>query len=113
MAAIGDAKGEYRGLIYRNDADLKAWLAKRPTEAPLEPDLPIIDPHHHFWDAPHRGQYFLPDLLADIGGHNLPEAAATISSPRYSSNARRCTAKPAPPRWRRSAKSSSSTASPP
>jgi L-fuconolactonase len=74
MAAIGDAKGEYRGLIYRNDADLKAWLAKRPTEAPLEPDLPIIDPHHHFWDAPHRGQYFLPDLLADIGGgggHNI------------------------------------------
>ena len=68
MAATGDAKGEYRGLIYRNDADLKAWLARRPTEAPLEPDLPIIDPHHHFWDAPHRGRYFLPDLLADIGG---------------------------------------------
>ena len=64
----GDSKGEYRGLMYRNDADLKAWLAKRPTEAALEPDLPIIDPHHHFWDTPHRGRYFLPELLADIGG---------------------------------------------
>ena len=65
-------KANIRGLIYRNDADLKAWLAKRPTEAPLEPGLPIIDPHHHFWDAPHRGRYFLPDLLADIGGgHNI------------------------------------------
>ena len=63
-----DSKGEYRGLMYRNDADLKAWLAQRPTEAVLEPDLPIIDPHHHFWDTPHRGRYLLPELLADIGG---------------------------------------------
>ena len=70
----GDSKGEFRGLIYRNDADLKAWLEKRPAETALEPDLPIIDPHHHFWDTPHRGQYFLPGLLADIGGgHNLAD----------------------------------------
>jgi predicted TIM-barrel fold metal-dependent hydrolase len=68
MADIGDAKGQYPGLIYRNDAVLNAWLATRPAEPALEPDLPIIDPHHHFWDAPHRGRYFLPDLLADIGG---------------------------------------------
>jgi len=27
------------------------WLAKR-TEEILEPGLPIIDPHHHLWDAP-------------------------------------------------------------
>src|SRR5271169_4147214 len=68
----GDAKGEYRGIGGRNDADLRAWLAKRPTEAALEPDLPIIDPHHHFWDTPHRGQYLLPELLSDIGGgHNI------------------------------------------
>jgi len=50
----GDAKGEYRGTGYRNDAELKAWLAKRPSEPALEPDLPIIDPHHHFWDTPQR-----------------------------------------------------------
>ena len=60
MAQPGDSKGEYRGLYYRNDADLAAWLAKRPAEAALEPDLPIIDPHHHFWDVPQRGRYFLP-----------------------------------------------------
>ena len=72
MGQYGEAAGEFRGIIHRNDADLKAWLAKRPTEAALEPDLPIIDPHHHFWDTPHRGEYFLPDLLADIGGgHNI------------------------------------------
>jgi L-fuconolactonase len=71
MAQVGDAKGEFRGTTVRNDADLKAWLAKR-TEAALEPALPIIDPHHHFWDSPQRGKYLLPELLADIGGgHNI------------------------------------------
>ena len=67
-----DSKGAYPGLSYRNDTDLKAWLAKRPREAALDPALPIIDPHHHFWDTPHRGRYFLPELLEDIaGGHNI------------------------------------------
>src|ERR1700730_4529659 len=72
MVQIGDAKGEYRGTGYRNDTDLKAWLAKRPSEAVLEPERPIIAPHHHFWDTPQRGRYLLPQLLADIGGgHNI------------------------------------------
>jgi predicted TIM-barrel fold metal-dependent hydrolase len=65
-------KGEYRGLSYRNNADLAAWLAKRPSEAALEPELPIIDPHHHLWDTPQRGEYLLPEFLADAGGgHNI------------------------------------------
>ena len=68
MPQFGDSKGEYRGGVFRDDAALKAWLAKSPTEAALEPDLPIIDPHHHFWDMPHRGHYLLPELLDDIGG---------------------------------------------
>src|SRR6202035_5711148 len=45
---------------------------KRPSEAALEQGLPIIDPHHHFWDTPQRGRYLLPELLADLsGGHNI------------------------------------------
>jgi len=72
MAQFGESQGEYHGGVYREDAALKAWLAKRPAEAALEPELPIIDPHHHFWDMPHRGRYLLPDLLSDIGGgHNI------------------------------------------
>jgi L-fuconolactonase len=68
----GDAKGDYRGLYYRSDADLTAWLAKRPPEAALEPELAIVDPHHHFWDVPPGRHYFLPELLGDIrGGHNI------------------------------------------
>lgn len=71
MTPVADSKGEYRGTTVRDDAALAAWLALR-TEAALEPDLPIIDPHHHFWDSPHRGSYLLPGLLSDIGGgHNI------------------------------------------
>ena len=72
MPHVADAKGEYRGTTVRNDSALAAWLAKRPAEAALEPNLPIIDPHHHFWDSPQRGPYLLHELLADIGGgHNI------------------------------------------
>jgi len=47
------------------------WLAKGK-EAALEPDLPIVDPHHHLIDRPESGTYLLPNLLADIAsGHNV------------------------------------------
>jgi hypothetical protein len=48
-----------------------AWLAKQENEPILEPELPIIDTHHHLWD---RGgwTYLLPELLADLNtGHNI------------------------------------------
>ena len=51
------------------------WLAL--TQEPiLEPDLPICDPHHHFWDfrtarIPYQ-RYLLHELAADIqSGHNV------------------------------------------
>jgi predicted TIM-barrel fold metal-dependent hydrolase len=51
------------------------WLALTP-EAALEPELPICDPHHHFWDRRTEripyARYLLDELLADIGaGHNV------------------------------------------
>src|SRR5882724_1648596 len=47
------------------------WLGLR-REAALEPELPIVDPHHHLIDRPESGRYLLPDLLADIAsGHNI------------------------------------------
>ena len=46
------------------------WLAKH-TEEILEPDLPIIDPHHHLWERPGY-RYLFPELLADVGsGHKI------------------------------------------
>ncbi len=72
MAQVGESRLEYRGGVHRADAPLKAWLEKKPREVALEPELPIIDPHHHFWDTAQRGHYLLPKLLADIGGgHNI------------------------------------------
>lgn len=51
------------------------WLAL--TEEPtLEPEIPICDPHHHFWDCrseriPYQ-RYLLHELYADLNsGHNL------------------------------------------
>jgi predicted TIM-barrel fold metal-dependent hydrolase len=52
------------------------WLALRP-EAVLEPDLPIVDPHHHLWDHADN-RYMLPDLLADITGGHKVEATVFI-----------------------------------
>ena len=46
------------------------WLARR-TETILEPELPIVDPHHHLWERP-GWRYMLDDLLADTNsGHNI------------------------------------------
>src|SRR4029453_14253669 len=40
------------------------------TEEILEPQLPIVDPHHHLWDHP-QSRYLLDELLADTGsGHH-------------------------------------------
>src|SRR6266446_8830530 len=47
------------------------WLALRREEI-LEPELPIVDPHHHLVDRANTGRYLLPELLADTGsGHNI------------------------------------------
>jgi L-fuconolactonase len=49
----------------------KDWLDRRREEV-LEPDLPIVDPHHHLIDRPESGTYLLPDLLEDIAsGHKV------------------------------------------
>jgi L-fuconolactonase len=55
----------------RISAPDEAWLAKRPPEPILEPELPIVDTHHHLWErGGHR--YFLHEFLADAQtGHNL------------------------------------------
>jgi L-fuconolactonase len=46
------------------------WLDRRK-EPILEPDLPIVDPHHHLWDRP-DWRYLLDELLADTNsGHNI------------------------------------------
>ncbi|MGE0688583.1 MAG: hypothetical protein AB7P33_17720, partial [Dehalococcoidia bacterium] len=51
------------------------WLAQT-VEPALEPELPIVDPHHHFWDrrdnrAPYT-RYEVGELSDDLSfGHNI------------------------------------------
>jgi L-fuconolactonase len=46
------------------------WLAQH-REAALEPDLPIIDAHHHLWDRP-AWRYMFADFLKDLdNGHKI------------------------------------------
>ena len=63
------------------------WLAltQEPT---LEPELPICDPHHHFWDLrpgsiPYQ-RYLLHELNADIySGHNVRSTAFVEARSMY------------------------------
>jgi L-fuconolactonase len=48
------------------------WLALH-REPALEPDLPIIDAHHHLWDRP-ESRYFFFDLLDDLSSGHRVEA---------------------------------------
>lgn len=45
------------------------WLALRK-EVAIEPELTIIDPHHHFWERD-GAQYSVPEYLADIADNNV------------------------------------------
>jgi predicted TIM-barrel fold metal-dependent hydrolase len=44
----------------------EAWL-EMTLEEPIDPELPICDPHHHLWDRP-DDRYLLEELLQDTGG---------------------------------------------
>ena len=47
------------------------WL-DQVREDIIEPDLPIIDPHHHLWHDRPSGRYLLEELLTDLNsGHNV------------------------------------------
>lgn len=55
---------------YRYPVPNPAWLVRAREEA-IEPDLPIIDPHHHLWEEAGT-PYLLNELLADLGeGHRI------------------------------------------
>ncbi|MFC2005340.1 amidohydrolase family protein [Chloroflexota bacterium] len=50
----------------------EAWLALI-VEDPMDPELPICDPHHHLWDRP-DSCYLLEELLQDTGGgHHITQ----------------------------------------
>ena len=63
------------------------WLALT-LEPTLEPELPICDPHHHFWDYRTRSipyqRYLLHELAADLNsGHNIRSTVFVEASAMY------------------------------
>ena len=74
---------------YPENVDIEQWIAKETPEPALEPDLPIIDPHHHLWDQrkfPKRPEsfrqevYLCEEISNDIGesGHNVVQTLSLI-----------------------------------
>jgi predicted TIM-barrel fold metal-dependent hydrolase len=58
------------------------WLASG-TETALEPDMPIIDAHHHFYDRP-GWTYLLDEYLRDAqSGHNITASVYMQALTRY------------------------------
>lgn len=59
------------------------WLALRHEE-PLEPELPIVDAHHHLWDRP-GWRYLADELRADIegSGHRIVATIYMQAQTRY------------------------------
>jgi L-fuconolactonase len=65
-AKIGETETEKK-ILFAID---EQWLSKR-VEEPIDPGLPIVDPHHHLWDRGSR--YLHHDIKRDIdsSGHNV------------------------------------------
>lgn len=63
------------------------WLATTP-ESALEPELEIVDPHHHLWDYESLyGRYEIDDLAADTAaGHNVTETVFIDCGANYFSD---------------------------
>jgi predicted TIM-barrel fold metal-dependent hydrolase len=59
-----------------------SWLSRQAPEEILEPDLPIVDPHHHLWNrGGHR--YLLDELLADTESGHRVQATVFIECMAY------------------------------
>lgn len=63
----------FRGNRPRTVAELAAWHAGARRELALEPDLPIVDAHHHLYGARTDAQHYMADDLArDLAsGHRV------------------------------------------
>jgi predicted TIM-barrel fold metal-dependent hydrolase len=79
-----DGGAEYRGSQPRNTRELSEWHALSPIADALEPDLPIVDAHHHLFGASTDSHFYrLDDLHRDVdSGHRV---IGTVYVEAYSS----------------------------
>lgn len=75
----------YRGNIVRGIDEMDQWLQHAPAEVLLQPELPIIDAHHHLMDHENPDIHYLsPEFLADVrGGHRVLASVLVESRTRY------------------------------
>ncbi len=68
-----DSATDYRGSFPRTTQEVSDWQARAPRVDVLEPELPIVDAHHHLFGSPEDPiHYRLEDLREDIAsGHRL------------------------------------------
>lgn len=61
----------------------RAWLSQ-VSEETIDPDRPIIDPHHHMWVESGLPQYLLDDLWEDTqSGHNVTKTVFMECGAQY------------------------------
>jgi len=72
-------------MSIRENADIERWIAQEVPEEVIQPDLPIIDPHHHLWDLRPNNRtggmgfrqevYLCEEISRDIAdsGHNIAQ----------------------------------------
>lgn len=62
-----------------------AWLKRARAEDAIDPDLPIIDAHHHLWDRP-GNRYLLSDFVEDLSsGHQVTATVFADAGAMYRS----------------------------
>ncbi len=85
-------------MAHEEQESLAKWLDQETPEIVLEPELPIIDPHHHLWDirkfdqepyASFQEKVYLCEQTAndlEAGGHNITQTVFAECGAFYRAN---------------------------
>jgi len=66
--------------------DNQSWL-DQVDEAVVDPERPIVDPHHHLWHSRRVGEYLLKDLRLDTdSGHRIEKTVFLECGAEYRSS---------------------------
>lgn len=88
MILRDDSDEGFAGSFPRGAGELEGWHARAPHTSALEPELPIVDPHHHLFGSPQDALYYrIEDLRQDLAsGHRF---LGTVYVEAYESGWRR------------------------
>jgi predicted TIM-barrel fold metal-dependent hydrolase len=72
--------------VERPEPGTSEWLNQEP-EPVVEPDLPIVDTHHHLWPSASGRGYGLAELQADaLAGHRVEQTVFVECAAAYRTN---------------------------